>query len=97
MSKFEPDEQRPNVVIDGKVAKHHEYAGMDFSINLKQMRLWTGFDLIAHTDAAEFLGDVVHMLSYAAPKLKLKEEEGSDWTDPDLQWGEQFDEGKNDD
>ena len=91
MSEPVPDEPRPNVVIDMEVAEHHEYGGMDMSINLEQMRIWTGFDLLIYTDAGEFLEGIKHLLQFAATTLTLKEEEGSKWTDDDLQWGIQWD------
>lgn len=91
---FEPDEQRPNVVLNMEVADHHEYAGMDMSVNFKQRRIWTGFDLLTYDNAEEFLEGLLHMLSFAAKDAFIVEEEGSDWTDDDLQWGEQYDEGK---
>jgi hypothetical protein len=90
------EEPRPNVVIDAVCADHTEYAGMGMSINLRQKRIWTGFDLFAYDNAEEFLSGILHMLSYAGPNLVLKEEDGSDWTDDDLQWGQQYDELKGD-
>ena len=91
MPELVPNEPRPNVVIDMEVAEHHEYGGMDMSINLEQMRIWTGFDLLIYTDAGEFLEGIKHLLQFAATTLTLKEEDGSDWTDDDLQWGIEWD------
>ena len=87
MSELVPNEPRPNVIIDMEVAERHEYGGMDMSINLEQMRIWTGFDLLIYTDAGEFLEGIKHLLQFAAPALTLKEKEDSDWADDELQWG----------
>jgi hypothetical protein len=86
-----PDEARPNVVIEGECAEGTEYAGMNISVNLKERRIWTGFDLIISETAEEFLDNLLWLFSYAAPALTLKEAEGTEWTDPDIAWGQMHD------